>query len=95
MGDAEQGAAGGFVAADSFETFFLKGLISHGQHFVDDQNIGFGRDGHGKCQPHDHAHGVSADGLADEVTDVGEGDDVVREFGGAPAAEAEQRGVEA
>jgi len=55
----------------------LKEYLAHGERFVHDEDVRIDVDGDCKRQPHVHAAGVGLDGLIDEVTDVGEREDVV------------------
>ncbi len=45
----------GLEAPDPFDALALEGLVANGQHFVDQQHIGFEVDGDGKSEPGVHA----------------------------------------
>ena len=52
-------------------TFALKSGVADRQSFVDDENVRFHQNLHGKSQTHHHAAGIGFDRLVDEVADVG------------------------
>jgi hypothetical protein len=65
---------------DTSHALLLKRRIAHGEHFIDDKDLGFEVRRHGEREAHVHAAGVAFDGRVDEAGDLGEFDDFV-EFG--------------
>lgn len=63
--------------ADALKTFLREEHVAHAERFVDDEDVGLHAHRHGEGEAHHHAGGVRFDGLLDEVTDVGEGGDLV------------------
>ncbi len=55
----------------------MEGFVADGEGLVDDEDFGIEGDGDGEGEAEEHAGGVGFDGLIDEVSDVGEGGDVV------------------
>ena len=51
--------------------------VADGQHLVDDQDVGLEVRRDGERQAHVHAAGVALDRRVEELSDLGEGDDLV------------------
>ena len=75
----------------------LEALIAHREGLVDDQDIGLGRRGDRERESQEHARGVGANRLVDEVAEFRELDDCVRALGdflsGEPLGRAGEKDV--
>ena len=76
------------------ETALLELRIAHGEHLVDDEDLGLQERGDRECEPHVHPARVALDGRVDEVPDAGEVDDVVELPGDLLPAHAENASVQ-
>ena len=62
---------------DALHALALERLVAHGEHLVDEEDLGVDVDGDRERQPHVHARRVELDLVVDELLDAGEVDDVV------------------
>ena len=62
---------------DPLEALLLEVGVAHGQHLVDQQDVGLEEGGDGEAEPHLHAHGVELDLPVDGVAQAGELHDLV------------------
>ena len=74
--------------ADALKTFLGEEHVAHAEGFVDDEDVRLHAHGHREGEAHHHAGGISFDGLLDEITDVGEGGDLVETLGHLGVREA-------
>ena len=65
-----------FEVRDASIAFRLKTGVTHGERFIDDQNIRPGGRGDSERQAHLHPAGIDAYGLFNVVADIGEGFDL-------------------
>ena len=78
---------------EALVALLLKGGVAHGQHLVDQQDVGVHLHGHGERQPHAHPRRVVLELQVDELLEVTEGDDVGEALAHFAATEAQQHPV--
>ena len=75
--DEEHRPAGGAEVLHPPEAAPLELGVAHGQHLVDEQDLGLEVRGDREREPHVHAARVALHGRVDELLDAGELDDLV------------------
>ena len=80
VGDQNQRAAPVAVLLDGVDAFGLEVGVPHGQHFIHQQDLGSGMDGHCKAQAHIHARGIVLDRHVDKGAQLGERNDPIQAF---------------
>ena len=63
---------------DPFHTFELIGEVAHGEHLVQQQDVGICVYRHGEAEPHQHSRRVELDRGVDELPQLGEVDDLLQ-----------------
>ena len=94
MRDDDDGFALLLEIPDPDVAFFLEGLIAHGQHLVDEDDIGLAVDGRGEGQPEVHAGGEILELHVLELLQLGKFEDVIIDGIGLPAAHAQDGGID-
>ena len=94
VGNEDEGHALGTKFGDPGVTFFLEGLVAHGEDLVGEEDVGLQVHRHGEAQAHLHAGGVIFEGGVDEVGQLREFDDVLDALLGVAVAKAVEAGVE-
>ena len=94
VGDEHDRAAVALELAHPVDAPLLERLVAHGEHLVDQQDLGIDVHGDREPQPHEHARGVELHLVVHEVLELGERDDVVVDALGVPAREPQERRVQ-
>ncbi len=93
VADHDDGGATMLQFAHAVEALELEGDVAHGQHFVEQQDLGLDMDGDREAQPHVHARRVELHRRIDEVAYLGELDDLVEALGDLFSGQAQQHAV--
>ena len=80
--------------ANPVDALLLEVAVSHRQRLVHHQDVGVDMGGDREGEAHHHARGVALDRVLDELSELGEGEDVVEPSLHDAAFEAHQRAVE-
>jgi hypothetical protein len=76
------------------EALLLKLQITHGEHFVDDQDVGLQMRRDREGEPYVHAARIPLHRGVEEALDLGEGDDLVEFAADLRARHAEDRAIQ-
>ena len=94
MTDEENGLAALRKAAHFAEAFLLKCHVTHGEHFVDDEDFGFEMRCNRKGKSDVHARGVALDRRVEEFLDLRERNDLIEFADDFSASHAQDRAIQ-
>src|SRR5579859_2231438 len=94
MGYKQESLAPLFEFLDFVKALLLEPLISHTQHFVNDQDFRIHMRGHSEPKAHDHPTRVRSDRIVQKSIDLGEFDDAWQQLFGSLPAQPHERSVQ-
>src|SRR5579862_9441487 len=94
VGNKKQGFSRPFELVEPFKTAGLEALITDSEDLVDDDDVRIAMNRHRKRQAHEHAAGVGARGVVNEVAESGKRDNLVEVALQALPIQTKEGGVE-